>query len=524
LIGKDKDETGKIPNTTIEVHTQHIHHPIYLNYIFSNDNKKDELIIAPFTMFEVVNIFDFSSKKKIVLRMLPDNLLFNLINYPFRIMKRLKLNQNDIKNSIQHLIIKYSDLLSTTKYAIYSEKTSLYSDSPSSLSIIKEYKEYRIDIAFIYHHLAEMNQFLNNNDDSLNNYNEANKIFDSEMDSKVSIYSLLIKLQIAKINAKKLNYEEALTSLGEIFEKRNNFKELGNYVGFLICDEAGKICKTLKNKEKGMFFLLNALGQTLSLFGENNITTINSYIALSKILCMSNENDPENVDLLSLDKAEQNLAKALKIAENIYGKKHLNLKVSYINECLGQIYYKLKKYDKAKDYYNLTLNYMLSFISEETEVAARLYKELANINFKLKDHKDFKTTIKKCLDIYEKINNLIGYNQCLILQGDYYFNQNLYEEAIYCYDKVINECVNSIRCNYDDVLKDNEVIDFPEFLEYPNFKSKSLKQIYEKIESNEELKIQSEVFYNKLKNIFKKDGEREGNIFEKIIEKVIEAK
>ena len=474
-IGKDKDDSGKIYNTIIEIHIHHINQPLYLNYILGH-GKKDEIIVAPFSTFEVVNVFDFNVKKKIILRLLPNNLLFNVINYPFRILKKLRLNQKDINTHIEMLIQRYKELFDITKLNIYSDCSN--------------FDIYRKDIGILFYHIAEMQQYLGNIEDSHNTYLDANKIFESDRESKYSNFWIIINYQIARLLAKVQNTEESLQILNNSINKCHQEKDIGNFLYFLLCEEYGKISKQIKSRDKEndkeieKIFLIT-LGQSICNFGENSDTTVNCYIAIAQYFISSIENDKtNNLDLVTLEKAESYFNKASKIAILLYGNKHI--KVAYIDESLAQIYVKRKNYEKAKAYYILVRDFMSTFISEESEVAAKINKELANIFLHLKDYEEFNITIFKCLEVYEKMNNANQYNECKILLGDYYLLQNKIEEAVNCMEKVLSTNFNEIKAKI-------------EYDEYQSF-----KEIYHIIEKNSELKSHNKSFFDNLKCLLNK--------------------
>lgn len=232
-----------------------------------------------------------------------------------------------------------------------------------ALSIAKSTQN-KNDLMLCYKYLGIYYKKINNKTEALNYLLQAAKIAE-EISDLNSIFTIYINL--GSLYEKTGDAHKALVFLRKANSINNVTKNLNDKA--IVYFKIGRLFQGLKNIDSAKYYFTETLNIHLKNNDEKGL--IFDYTNIASLYVVNND----------INAAENEYLKALDLSFKYKDSIKINIVYAY----LGKFYKDNKEYLKSLKNYNLSLQYVNSLLSKEA--IAEIYKEIAILNYELKNYK-----------------------------------------------------------------------------------------------------------------------------------------
>lgn len=232
-----------------------------------------------------------------------------------------------------------------------------------ALSIAKSTQN-KNDLMLCYKYLGIYYKKINNKTEALNYLLQAAKIAE-EISDLNSIFTIYINL--GSLYEKTGDAHKALVFLRKANSINNVTKNLNDKA--IVYFKIGRLFQGLKNIDSAKYYFTETLNIHLKNNDEKGL--IFDYTNIASLYVVNND----------IKAAENEYLKALDLSFKYKDSIKINIVYAY----LGKFYKDNKDYLKSLKHYNLSLQYVNSLLSKEA--IAEIYKEIAILNYELKNYK-----------------------------------------------------------------------------------------------------------------------------------------
>ena len=343
-FGKD-DEFFNNRNTCLEIQLSvNDEFDYFSNYIdiseFSIINKEKEILICPFTKFDVVSIEKINGKKVVNLREIKENFLINnIFSFLFKVMEDNKTSK-----------LYYDNLL------IFHQR---------SLEI-KQVKGTSLETSYIYNNIGKIYYFLGNYDQALIYY-EMSLLILLEMFGENNKCTLGSLNNIGLVYLDQENNQKALVYLEKALEIFINLYGEEDISISPLYNNVGNVYLKMKELSKAETYYMKDLKILYTRCSENELSIADTLNNLGLIYS----------ELLEFNKALEYFEKSLLIRLTLLGEHHINTAGSYTN--LGLISSKKGDFGGALNYFKKSSSIICSVLGEDNKEVANSFNNMASI-------------------------------------------------------------------------------------------------------------------------------------------------
>jgi tetratricopeptide (TPR) repeat protein len=334
----------------------------FSNYIDISDQsaykEEREVLICPFTKFEVLSIEQMEDKQVVQLKVINDNLFICSI-----FSNLFKISNSNINSHYEKLM----------KFYEVSLERALNSDNKEDANNLYN------NIGNLYYLLAD--------------YKKALEFFEKSLNLKIEVYGPDYKENggcynnIGLVLTELCNYEKAIENFNLSLKILENYRDSKETTIAKIYNNMGYICYRQSKFQEAREFYNKDIEIISKIHGENHLSLSDSYnnIGLSYY-------DEKNFDL-----AEENYKKALKICLNLQLENHISTAGCYNN--MGLLYNQKRNFEKALECYKKSVKIRIYNFGDKTKDIAHSYNNIGLVYINQGNYSKAMEYFEKCLGI-----------------------------------------------------------------------------------------------------------------------------